>query len=71
VKVRKNEYPDVIFDSINYVRYKRDALLGKGAFAKCFQITNTNTENVITHHQELFYEQFVKLRVASQYALKL
>jgi hypothetical protein len=26
---------------------------------------------IITHHQELFYEQFVKLRVASQYALKI
>jgi hypothetical protein len=24
----------------------------------------------ITHHQELFYEQSLKLRVASQYALK-
>jgi polo-like kinase 1 len=46
IKGTKNEFPNIFFDYTNNVRYKRNAFLGKGAFGKCFQITNTNTGNV-------------------------
>jgi polo-like kinase 1 len=46
IKGKKNELPNIIFDSTNNIRYKRSGFLGKGGFGKCFQITDTNTGNV-------------------------
>nr|XP_020478474.1 serine/threonine-protein kinase PLK1 isoform X2 [Monopterus albus] len=40
------EIPDVLFDSRTTTRYTRGRFLGKGGFAKCFEITDVETKQV-------------------------
>lgn len=46
VKDKSNEFPSIILDSTHNVQYKRNTFLGKGAFGKCFQITDTKNGKV-------------------------
>lgn len=40
------EIPDILVDPRNMKRYMRGRFLGKGGFAKCYEITDTDTKEV-------------------------
>jgi polo-like kinase 1 len=59
----KSEFPSIIKDSANNVQYKRNAFLGKGAFGKCYQITDTMNGNV-------YAGKFVSKKVVQKHKMK-
>ena len=38
-----NDIPDVVFDSINRTHYSKGKFLGKGGFARCYELIDPNT----------------------------
>lgn len=44
--VPTKEIPDVLYDEGNRKRYKKGRFLGKGGFAKCYEITDFETKEV-------------------------
>ncbi|GFG30472.1 hypothetical protein Cfor_12781 [Coptotermes formosanus] len=63
VKEKGSEFPSIILDSTHNIQYKRNAFLGKGAFGKCFQITDTMNGNV-------YAGKFVSKEVVTKYKMK-
>lgn len=54
---------NIIFYDTKEIPYKINAFLGKRAFKMCFQITNTNNENV-------YAGKFVSKEVLNEYQMK-
>ena len=43
----QKEVPDVIIDAMNNVRYRKGKFLGKGGFARCYEMTREGTTSVV------------------------
>lgn len=44
--VASKEIPNILYDTNNNKRYQKGKFLGKGGFAKCYEITDMNTKNI-------------------------
>lgn len=62
-KEERNEFPSIIFDSTHNIKYKKNAYLGRGAFGKCFQITDMKNGNV-------YAGKFVSKEVVKKHKMK-
>jgi polo-like kinase 1 len=62
-KEKRNEIPSIILDSTHNIQYKKNAFLGRGAFGKCYQITNMKNGNV-------YAGKFVSKEVVKKHNMK-
>lgn len=66
------EIPDVLVDSRNTRRYSRGRFLGKGGFAKCYEITDLETKQVFAGKivpKSLILKQHQREKMTSEIAI--
>jgi polo-like kinase 1 len=71
-KEKKNEFPSIILDPAHNIKYKKNAFLGKGAFGKCFQITEMKNGNVYAGKfvsKEVVKKQKMKERLVQEISI--
>ena len=62
-KEKRDEFPSIILDSTHNIQYKKNAFLGRGAFGKCFQITDMKNGKV-------YAGKFVSKEVVKKHKMK-